>query len=259
MIKNFTKKANKYFLVGMLAISVMGTTALAAVPGAANSTDSQIAFRAELDTKKAQPVKVKVVKKKTVKLALDTKEGQLIRGPEAAKIKIKPGLSNKQIEIKKKERKERRKQKRLEEQRQARLAAARVKAASTPVVKVDRRTNFTGLYKRASKRFGIPWQILAAVHSAETGQSGNTTIGSYAGARGPMQFMPGTWAAYGVDGDGDGVANIYDVDDAVHSAARYLAANGGGSNIRGALYHYNHATWYVNKVVGIAKGWGYRG
>lgn len=249
MIKNLSKRTSRYFLVVGLTISLMGSSALASIP--VTSESKKVAFKAELDTKKSNPVKVNVIEDPKIKLALDSKKGNIFEQKSETKIKIKPGLSN--LEIKKrKEAKEKR-------EREKRLAAQRVKAASTPVIQVDRRTNFTQLYKDAGKRFGIPWQILAAIHSCETGQSGNTTITSYAGATGPMQFMPATWRAYGVDGNGDGRADIYNVDDAVHSAARYLAANNGGSDIRGALYRYNRAQWYVNKVIGIARGWGYQG
>ena len=71
---------------------------------------------------------------------------------------------------------------------------------------------------------------------------------------GPMQFLAGTWAGYAVDGDGDSVRNVYDPDDAVFGAARYLCANGGGqvTSLRNALWHYNHADWYVEMVLALA-------
>ena len=97
---------------------------------------------------------------------------------------------------------------------------------------------------------GLPWPVLAAVGKVETNHARNVATSS-AGARGPMQFMPATWAGYGLDASGDGVADIMDALDAVHSAAAYLCANGGGNTatLRNALWHYNHAQWYVTLVL----------
>lgn len=97
---------------------------------------------------------------------------------------------------------------------------------------------------------GLPWSVLAAVGKVETNHARNVATSS-AGARGPMQFMPGTWRGYGLDATGNGVADIMDPVDAVHSAAHYLCANGGGrpESLRNALWHYNHAEWYVNLVL----------
>jgi cell wall-associated NlpC family hydrolase len=67
-----------------------------------------------------------------------------------------------------------------------------------------------------------------------------------------MQFMPSTWARWGVDASGDGVADPNNPTDAIFSAARYLAGCGGQSDIARAVYCYNHATWYVNDVLRLA-------
>lgn len=108
------------------------------------------------------------------------------------------------------------------------------------------------LYQEAAARRcpGLPWSVLAAVGKVETNHARNVATSS-AGARGPMQFMPATWGAYGLDATGNGVADVMDPVDAVHSAAHYLCANGGGrpETLRNALWHYNHADWYVNLVL----------
>jgi membrane-bound lytic murein transglycosylase B len=71
-----------------------------------------------------------------------------------------------------------------------------------------------------------------------------------------MQFMPATFAAYAVDGDNDGVTDITDPADAIFTAAAYLCANhagAGGSHLSNAIWHYNHADWYVQMVLTLAK------
>jgi hypothetical protein len=110
------------------------------------------------------------------------------------------------------------------------------------------------LYQRGAATCpGLPWQVLAAIGQVETNHGQNKAVSS-AGAMGPMQFMPETFKTYGVDGDGDGVANILDQADAVYSAARYLCAAGGGQpdTLYQAIYAYNHADWYVREVLSIA-------
>ena len=108
------------------------------------------------------------------------------------------------------------------------------------------------LVKAAAAQYGIDWKILEAVWQIESGKRWVTAVRSYVGAQGPMQFMPGTWRSYAVDGNSDGVANVNDARDAVYAGANYLAANGAASDVDGALFHYNHAGWYVTKVKAIA-------
>jgi hypothetical protein len=64
-----------------------------------------------------------------------------------------------------------------------------------------------------------------------------------------MQFMPATWKRWGVDANGDGVADPYNPVDAIFSAARYLRAAGAAQNLPRAIFAYNHASWYVQSVL----------
>src|SRR5437016_1422458 len=79
---------------------------------------------------------------------------------------------------------------------------------------------------------------------------------SSAGAIGWMQFMPDTWLRWGVDANSDGVADPWNPTDAVFSAARYLAAAGGSTDLYRGVYAYNHADWYVREVLGLADVYG---
>ncbi|GIM47688.1 hypothetical protein DNHGIG_32370 [Collibacillus ludicampi] len=109
------------------------------------------------------------------------------------------------------------------------------------------------LYMQAGAKYNIPWQVLAAIHMTETTFCKKGCPVSSAGAEGPMQFMPSTFAAYAVDGDGDGKADIQDVADAIFTAAHMLAEDGFNKNPRQAIYAYNHSDAYVNHVLGLAQ------
>ncbi len=126
-------------------------------------------------------------------------------------------------------------------------------AAAQKLAAAGLKPDFAALYLRVQSTTGTPWQLLAAVHRVETGQSGDTSRASYAGAVGPMQFMPATFRAYAVDGNGDGAAQITSLDDAMMTAGHYLAAGGANrGNYTTALFNYNHSNAYVSKVLGIA-------
>ena len=111
------------------------------------------------------------------------------------------------------------------------------------------------LYLRAAQTCpGMSPALLSAVGQVESGHGINVGPSS-AGALGPMQFLPGTFAQYGVDGDRDGDKDVFDPADAVFSAANYLCHNGGGGDraaVNRALFRYNNAQWYVTLVLGIA-------
>jgi len=111
------------------------------------------------------------------------------------------------------------------------------------------------LWEHAGAAYGIAWQVLAAINKIES-NFGRNMGPSSAGAIGWMQFMPATWLRWGTDANGDGVADPWNPDDAIHSAARYLAAAGGSSDLHRAVYAYNHADWYVQEVLETAKLFG---
>ena len=90
--------------------------------------------------------------------------------------------------------------------------------------------------------------MLAAINEIETDYGRNLSVSS-AGALGWMQFMPPSWAMYGVDANGDGVKYPYNPVDAIFAAARYLKAAGADTDLSRAIFAYNHADWYVESVL----------
>lgn len=102
-----------------------------------------------------------------------------------------------------------------------------------------------GFYREAEAEFGVPWYYLAAVHLVET-RMGRIRGLSSAGAQGPMQFMPGTWAAYG---RGD----VNDDRDAIMAAGRYLRASGAPKDMANALFAYNRHIGYVRGITAYAE------
>ena len=117
--------------------------------------------------------------------------------------------------------------------------------------------NWVDLFKESAATYcpGLPWTVLAAIGEIESGDGANDGPSS-AGARGPMQFLPSTWAIWGTDGFGPpGTPDIMNPLDAVPSAARLLCASGGASSatLSAAIFAYNHATWYVSEVLALAS------
>ena len=110
------------------------------------------------------------------------------------------------------------------------------------------------IYQRAASAYALGPQgaaILAGINAVETAFGSNLNVSS-AGAVGWMQFMPSTWTTYGVDANGDGVADPYNPEDAIFAAAGYLHAAGMPTDTYGAIYAYNHADWYVAEVLSNA-------
>jgi murein DD-endopeptidase MepM/ murein hydrolase activator NlpD len=104
------------------------------------------------------------------------------------------------------------------------------------------------IYQAAGIEYGIRWEVLAAINEIETDYGRNLNVSS-AGAVGWMQFMPATWRAYGLDANGDKVEDPYNPVDAIFAAARYLKAAGADTDLRAAVFAYNHAYWYVDSVL----------
>ncbi|HUD21079.1 MAG TPA: lytic transglycosylase domain-containing protein [Candidatus Saccharimonadales bacterium] len=132
-------------------------------------------------------------------------------------------------------------------------AALAVKTVSVPTASDSEKIAWV---QKAASAYGIDWRVLAAVWQKESGQQFYTTTRSYSGAQGPCQFMSGTWRSYAQDGNGDGLANVYDARDCLFGAAELLARNGGNTgDYTRALLSYNHAMWYVKSVLQLAASY----
>jgi cell wall-associated NlpC family hydrolase len=129
--------------------------------------------------------------------------------------------------------------------------------------------NYLAMYQQAADGCpGLPWSVVAAIGKVETNHGrlkapGVTEGANFAGAAGPMQMGIGVGAAgsafwnYAIDGDGDGRASPYDPADAIPSATAYLckALRDHGGDLSQAVFAYNHAQWYVDKVLAIASSY----
>ncbi len=126
------------------------------------------------------------------------------------------------------------------------------------------------LYQQAAQRCpGLPWTVLAAIGEVESDHGRSTAPGVHsgansAGAAGPMQMGIGTGPAgdafwrFAVDGNADGIASPYDPADAIPTAAAYLcqALAGHDGDLAGAVFAYNHADSYVERVLTLAGSYG---
>jgi cell wall-associated NlpC family hydrolase len=108
------------------------------------------------------------------------------------------------------------------------------------------------LWQEAGEVYGIPWEVLASINQIES-DFGRNMGPSSAGAVGWMQFLPSTWDRWGVDGNGDGIADPWNATDAVYAAARYLAAAGAHEDLRRSVFAYNHSEEYVDAVLAGAS------
>jgi len=135
--------------------------------------------------------------------------------------------------------------------------AGRGDAGRQPAIPAD----WLALYQKAAATCpGLPWSVVAAIGTVETGSGQSTAPGVWsgansAGAEGPMQFVPSTFAAYATVGPGGArPPSPYDPVDAVYSATAMLCADGGGSatTLRAAVHDYNHSDPYVDTVLTLS-------
>lgn len=138
--------------------------------------------------------------------------------------------------------------------RGARAPLAVVSAEVPRPVPGDGRSWLAAARSAAATCPGLPPAVLVAIGQVETGL-GSRPGTSPAGAEGPMQFLPATWAAYGQDGDGDGRADLLNPLDALYGATRLLCANGGADpdRLASAVWNYNHSDEYVRRVLDLTR------
>jgi peptidoglycan DL-endopeptidase CwlO len=143
----------------------------------------------------------------------------------------------------------------------AATTAAQVTPASASAAALsDIPAAYLVLYQEAGQRLGVPWQILAAIGRVESdhGRNPNAYHPNSAGAVGPMQFLPSTFAEY-ASAAGHPGADILDPHDSIFAAAKMLNHNGAATNLWGAIYSYNHAAWYVELALSWARRYGWPG
>lgn len=137
-------------------------------------------------------------------------------------------------------------------------ALAAPKVPDPPPAVADIPPNYLVLYEQAAARFGLDWPVLAAVGEVETnhGRNAHGCAPNSAGARGPMQFLPATFA-HAAKLAGITNPDICDPADAIPAAAAYLKSNGAPDDWQRALYRYNPVDWYPQLVLDWAQRYGY--
>jgi cell wall-associated NlpC family hydrolase len=163
---------------------------------------------------------------------------------------------------------------------QAGAAAAQPTASAAGRATIP--ADYLHLYQQAGQKYGVPWVVLAGIGEVETNQGRTALPGVHSGANafgaaGPMQIGIGgaagnSWggspvhpaseqvAGVATDGNGDGVASVYEPADAIAGAAKYLVAHGVQNNVSGAIFAYNHLLSYVQSVLrwaGVYSGGGF--
>jgi membrane-bound lytic murein transglycosylase B len=239
-IKNIVSRISTFSLavkVGMFSM-VMTSMPLANIQG--------MNLRAIMAAKADSDVTTTEIADTSVKL--DTTVSTLISSSKPVKQEIILGESNAQ-----------KTEREANEQKQRELASRQVvvrDSSSTRNIEIVADPDISvkrALAKKAAAKYGIDWKIVEAVWQVESGKAWITPVRSYAGAQGPMQFMKGTWNKYAIDGNGDGVADINNAEDAVYAGANLLAQAGAAEgDYTSALLSYNHAMWYVEKVKAVA-------
>jgi membrane-bound lytic murein transglycosylase B len=132
-------------------------------------------------------------------------------------------------------------------------------ALASPLAISDIPAAYLVLYQEAGAKFSVPWPLLAAIGRVESdhGRNPDAYRPNYAGAVGPMQFLPATFAEYAwAAGHPD--PNILDPHDAIFAAAAMLDRNGISRDLGGAIYAYNHDWGYVRLVLDWAGRYGGR-
>jgi hypothetical protein len=142
-------------------------------------------------------------------------------------------------------------------------AAIRTRTVAMGLASVPAR--YLSWYRAAARTCpGLAWEVLAGIGTIESDNGRSNARGVHRGknrkgAEGPMQFEPATFAEYAVKADRSARLSPYDPQDAIFSAARMLcadgAASGSASGLRGAIFAYNHAHWYVRDVLALAAGY----
>ncbi len=135
--------------------------------------------------------------------------------------------------------------------------------------------NYLMWFQKVGLQYNVPWTILAGIGKVES-DDGRTTLPGVTsgqngfGAAGPMQIgiegaSTNTWggapihpasqvvAGVATDENGNGLASVYEVPDAIAGAAKYLVAHGVQQSAASAIFAYNHANWYVQEVLSWAS------